>query len=177
MPGAADEVLLQNTAELSLDVTRDGAQIVVTVEVTNTRAGHHIPTDSPLRQILLTVSAIDDQGTPLALVDGPMLPTWAGDLAGEPGTYFAKILQETWTEVVPTGAYWNPTRIVEDTRLAAFETRRASYQFALPSGIESGDITVEARLIFRRAFYDLMQQKGWDVPDILMEQASVVVSP
>ena len=36
-------------------------------------------------------------------------------------------------------------------------------------------VTVEAHLIFRRAFYDLMQQKGWDVPDIQMEQASVEV--
>jgi hypothetical protein len=30
-------------------------------------------------------------------------------------------------------------------------------------------LTVEARLIFRRAYYDLMQQKSWDVPDIVME--------
>jgi hypothetical protein len=34
---------------------------------------------------------------------------------------------------------------------------------------------VEARLIFRRAFYELIQQKGRNVPDILMEQACVDV--
>ena len=110
MPGAADETLLQNTAKLSLDVTADGDQILVTVEVTNTRAGHHIPTDSPLRQIFMIVTATDARGTPLPLADGPVLPTWAGDLEGETGTYFVRILQETWTEVMPTGAYWNPTR-------------------------------------------------------------------
>jgi hypothetical protein len=31
----------------------------VSVSVYNANAGHHIPTDSPLRQILLTVKALD----------------------------------------------------------------------------------------------------------------------
>lgn len=176
MPGAADETLLQNTAELRLVAEREGDQIAVTVEVTNTEAGHHIPTDSPLRQIFVVVSATDAQGTSLALEGGPVLPDWAGELQGQPGDYFAKILQETWTEIMPSGAYWNPTRTVEDTRLAALESRTSTYVFAIPKGARDGAITVEARLIFRRAFYDLMQQKGWDVPDIQMERAVVEVS-
>jgi hypothetical protein len=36
-------------------------------------------------------------------------------------------------------------------------------------------LTVEAHLIFRRAFYDLMQQKGWDVPDMVMEQKTATL--
>lgn len=175
MPGAADETLLQNTAELRLVAEREGDQIAVTVEVTNTEAGHHIPTDSPLRQIFVVVSATDAQGTPLALEGGPVLPDWAGDLQGQPGDYFAKILQETWTEIMPSGAYWNPTRTVEDTRLAALESRTSTYVFAIPEGARDGAITVEARLIFRRAFYDLMQQKGWDVPDIQMEHVTIEI--
>lgn len=173
MPGAADEELLQNTAEMTVTAEQVGEQVSVSVEVTNTLAGHHIPTDSPLRQILVVVTATDAQGNALALVEGPTLPDWAGDLQGAPGVYFAKILQEIWTEVVPTGAYWNPTRVVEDTRLAAFETNTSAYTFAAPEG--TGTVTVEARLIFRRAFYDLMQQKGWDVPDILMEQVVIEI--
>jgi hypothetical protein len=166
MPGAADVDLLQNTAELSLTAERTGNQLVVTVDVTNAVAGHHIPTDSPLRQIFLVMKATDSQGNELQLVEGPILPVWAGDLSGQPGVYFAKILQELWTEVMPTGAYWNPTRIAEDTRLPALETNISVYTFALPS---TSPITVEAQLIFRRAFYDLAQQKNWDVPDIQME--------
>lgn len=96
-----------------------------------------------------------------------------GDRQDTPGVYFAKLLQEIWTEVMPSGAYWNQTRIVEDTRLAAFETHTSAYAFAIPGG--AGTVRVEARLIFRRAFYDLMQQKGWEMPDILMEQAVVEV--
>jgi hypothetical protein len=171
MPGAADDDLLQNTADLHLTAERTNDQMLVTVDVTNTLAGHHIPTDSPLRQIFLIVTAAGADGTPLPLLEGPVLPDWAGDLAGQSGVYFAKILQEVWTEVTPTGAYWNPTRVVEDTRLAAFETRTSIYTFAVPEA-NAGTITIEARLVYRRAFYDLMQQKGWDVPDILMERVT-----
>jgi hypothetical protein len=168
MPGAADESLLQNTAEMNVTAEQVGDQVIVTVQVTNTQAGHDIPTDSPLRQIFLVVTATDAQGNALPQVEGPALPSWAGDLQDAPGVYFAKILQEIWTEVSPTGAYWNPTRIVEDTRLPALETNTSTYAFAAPEG--AGPVTVESRLIFRRAFYDLMQEKGWDVPDIVMEQ-------
>lgn len=174
MPGAADETLLQNTAEVALSAAQKGDRVVVTVEVTNALAGHHIPTDSPLRQIFLVVTATDAQGNTLALVDGPVLPDWAGDLQGAPGVYYAKILQEVWTEVSPSGAYWNPTRILEDTRLAAFETSTSVYAFDAPSAADT--ITIDVRLVFRRAFYELMQQKGWDTPDILMEHLTAEVT-
>ncbi len=172
MPGAADEELLQNTAEVEVTAGRNGDEIRVMVAVTNTGAGHHIPTDSPLRQIFLIVTATDADGNELPLASGPVLPDWAGDLAGEPGVYFAKILQEIWTEIYPSGAYWMPTRIREDTRIPALQTATSSYTFAAPG---SGPVTVEARLIFRRAFYELMRQKSWDIPDILMEEVSVTV--
>ena len=170
MPGAQDEALLQNTVELDLDAARDGDAVSVQVTVTNTGAGHHAPTDSPLRQILLIVIAIDEEGRTLALQSGPTLPDWAGDLADLPGVYFAKILQELWTEVTPTGAYWMPTRIVEDTRLSALATGTSAYVFEASNRTQ---IRVEARLVFRRAYYALMQQKGWNTPDIIMESAII----
>ena len=174
MLGAQDVDLLQATADLSLEAAREDDALRVHVQVTNSGAGHHIPTDSPLRQIFLIVTATDANGQPLTLAEGPTLPDWAGDLEGVPGVYFAKILEEVWTEVSPSGAYWNPTRVLEDTRLAALETRSAEFTFALTESA-AAPVRVEARLIYRRAFYDLMQQKGWDVPDILMEQAQVSV--
>ncbi len=174
MPGAMDVDLLQTTADLTLDATHEDNQLHVRAQVTNSGAGHHIPTDSPLRQIFLVVTATDADGQPLTLAEGPTLPEWAGDMAGVPGVYFAKILQEVWTEVAPSGAYWNPTRVLEDTRLAALETRTSEFTFALPQDA-AAPITVEARLVYRRAFYDLMQQKSWDVPDIEMERVRVEV--
>jgi len=173
-PGASSEVLLQHTADLALEVARKNGDLQVDVRVTNAFAGHHIPTDSPLRQIFLRVSAVDGSGRPLPLLEGAVLPDWAGDLEGEPGRYYAKILEQLWTEESPTGAYWTQTRIVEDTRLKALESESSSYFFALPPG---GQATVEVDLIFRRAFYELAQQKKWDIPDILMAAEKVDISP
>ena len=66
-------------------------------------------------------------------------------------------------------------RIIEDTRIPALETDTSKYVFASPKGFHEGAITVEVRLVFRRAFYDLMQQKGWNTPDITMEKLIVQV--
>lgn len=165
-PGASDLQLLQNTAELNVQLELGDGQIRVDVTVTNTGAGHHMPTDSPLRQIFLLVEIKDTNEKPLRLLTGPTLPEWAGDLAGDPGHYYAKILEQLWTEESPTGAYWTQTRILEDTRLAAMESDQLTFTFN-SSGTESA--VVEVRLVFRRAYYELMQQKGWDDADILME--------
>lgn len=171
-PGAGDETLLQNTADMTVSVVREGERVTVAVSVTNTEGGHHIPTDSPLRQIFVLIVATNERGDRLRLESGPELPDWAGDLAGEPGVYFAKILEQLWTEISPTGAYWTQTRLVEDTRLPAQATATSSYVFVASV---DGKVTVEARLVFRRAFDEVMRQKGWDIPDILMESVSVVV--
>jgi len=37
-------------------------------------------------------------------------------------------------------------------------------------------VVVEARLVFRRAFQELMRQKGWDDPDILMEEETITIA-
>ena len=87
-----------------------------------------------------------------------------------PAGYFVKLLVEAWTGKSPTSAYWNPTRIVADTRLRAFETDVTEFLFAAP---DLGDVRVEAVLVYRRAFKDLMELKGWNEPDIVMESDSV----
>lgn len=171
-PGATDETLLENTAEMTVITQRKGDQLIVDVSVTNTEGGHHIPTGSPLRQIFLVVRASDEKGRTLVLQNGPKLPDWSGNLKDLPGVYFAKILEQLWTGITPTGAYWTPTRLVEDNRLPARSTNTSHYVFGSQ---DSGDINVEAQLIFRRAYYELMQQKGWETPDIMMESISVSV--
>jgi hypothetical protein len=174
MLGAGDEELLKNAASLAVKANVEGDRLVVEVSVTNDRTGHHLPTDSPLRNVLLVVSATDANGSPLALLEGPTLPSWAADDAGKPGRGYAKILEELWTQISPTGAYWNPTRVLEDTRIAALATDTSTYTFAAP---DEGDATAAVTLIFRRAFSSLADQKRWDVPDIVMEEAAVVAGP
>jgi hypothetical protein len=179
MPGAMDEEFLQNAATMTVDAHREGDSIVVQVDITNDNTGHHIPTDSPLRHLILLVSATSDDGEALQYIDGPILPDWAGVgevdegyYAGLPGEIYAKILEELWTGISPSGAYWNPTRIVSDNRIAAFETASSTYTFSAP---QSGTVHIEVRLLFRRAFIELMDLKGWDVPDIEMAVQELVV--
>lgn len=173
MPGAADETLLQNAVTLTTTATLRGSQVVVDVSVTNDKTGHHVPTDSPLRHAILVVTAADATGQPLALRSGPLLPAWTGDYAGQPGRTYAKILRDDWTGEQPTAAYWRPVTIVADTRLAAFATDRSRYTFTLPSGTAAGEVT--ARLVFRRAYQALMEQKGWTDKDIIMAEDVVRV--
>ena len=178
-PGASSQDLLQNAVTLEASAEREAGRISVHVVVRNDQTGHHVPTDSPLRQLLLLVEARNANGELLDLLEGPTIPSWGGvgdpatgHYAGLPGQAYAKVLMELWTEVTPTGAYWNPTRIVSDNRLAAFESDTSSYAFEAP-GV--GPIRITVRLLFRRAYIELMEQKGWEVPDILMEEAHVLV--
>ena len=88
------------------------------------------------------------------------------------------MLQDEWTGETPTAAYWRPVKIVADTRIPALGTDRSQYTFDLPAGSGTADAdgaTVEARLIFRRAFQKLMEQKGWTDEDVLMDRGGFEV--
>jgi hypothetical protein len=173
MAGASDETLLQNSVTMTTTAQLEGGEVVVEVSITNDKTGHHVPTGVPLRHMILAVRATGGDGNPLPLGDGPVLPDWTGDYAGQPGRTYAKILEDEWTGESPTGAYWRDIRLVEDTRLAAFATDVSQYAFVMPA---DGPVTVEARLVFRRAFQQLMEWKGWDDPDIVMEEDVVRVT-
>ncbi len=178
-PGAADVSLLQHTAKVEVSATRKDNLITVKVAVTNENGGHDIPTDQPMRNIILLVEATDSSGKPLAYQGNQTVPDWGGtgsnpgNYAGRPGKGYAKILQELWTEVSPSIAYWKQTKILADNRIAARATDVSNYEFQVPAG--SGTVTVTGKLIFRRAFIELAEQKGWNAPDILMNQVTVVI--
>ena len=179
MPGAADLELLQNAVSVAVESWREEAEIVVQVAITNDNTGHHVPTDSPLRHLILVVQAEDGDGVPLTQSGGSTIPYWGGIgeaaegyYAGMPGTIYAKILQEVWTQIYPSGAYWNPTRVLQDNRIPALETDTTVYRFAAPS---RGTVSLQVTLIYRRAFIDLCEQKGWDAPDIFIAMQRSIV--
>lgn len=176
-PGAASRELLQNAVTMQAAGQRVDGKLVVTVTITNDLTGHHVPTDSPLRHLILLVEAQDASGQPLEYLAGPRVPEWGGlgdpsqgNYAGLPGKTYAKILVELWTEISPSGAYWNPTRVLSDNRLAAYASDTSAYTFAAPA---EGQVKVGVRLLFRRAFKALAEQKGWTDADILMEEAAL----
>ena len=142
------------------------------MSITNTGAGHHVPTDFPGRHMILVVTA-EGGGPASAPVDGPLVPEWGGAQAGLPGRAYAKVLRDNATGAWPVVSYWKPSQIVSDTRLAAMATDTATYTFAAQGG---GPVTVTAHLLFRRLLADEAEARGWDVADIVMERASIVVA-
>jgi hypothetical protein len=183
MPGAADEELLRNALTMNVDARHEDNQIIVEVELINDKTGHHVPTDSPLRHLILLVQVTDENGEKLEQIEGPTIPEWGGVgeyedgyYAAAPGTAYAKILQELWTEVTPTGAYWNPTRIVSDNRIPAMGSDVTIYTFQLSEFSESAEFTATAKLLYRRAFIELIAQKGWSVADMVIAQESIRLS-
>ncbi len=179
-PGASSEELLQNAVSMTVATALADQRLVIRVTLTNDKTGHHVPTDSPLRQLILLVKATGSQAGPLTFLTGPTIPEWggvgdpqAGYYAGLPGQGYAKILEEIWTYLTPSGAYWNPTRILSDNRLAAYASDTTEYIFAVPPGEK---VTLEVTLFFRRAFIALIEQKKWDAPDIIMEQLEREIS-
>lgn len=179
MPGAADRQLLQNAVTMSLYASRNSSGVAVRVTIVNDKTGHHVPTDSPLRHLILLVDAFSEVAGDCRLLTGPVLPSWcgskkdaAGHYAGRPGKAYAKILEELWTRRAPSAAYWNPTRIVSDNRLAALASDTSSFVFQCP---DVGAVHIRAKLLFRRAYIDLMEIKGWESPDILMEESQMAL--
>jgi hypothetical protein len=179
MPGASDEALLRSTAKLEVKASVYGERLLIEVQVTNENGGHHIPTDHPARNILLVVTATDERQKELEYLGTQRIPDWGGqgrdanDYAGRPGKGYAKILEELWTGISPTAAYWRQTALRADTRIPAKGIDVTHYEFRAPT--EGGVITIRAKLIFRRAYKQLAAQKSWEVPDILMNETSLTM--
>jgi hypothetical protein len=80
-----------------------------------------------------------------------------GYYADQPGKIFAKCNHgEDGTG--PT-FFTDATGIIFDTRIPAMSIDSTDYFFALPLG--GGDVTVQARLIYRRAFRAFVDAKQW----------------
>ena len=171
-------LLVRGAAKIKMDFKYEPEKknsLNVVVRVQNVRAGHKFPTDSPLRHLILVVDAKDQLGTPLSQSDGERIPNWGGEYRGLPGKIFANLLVEKDTNVSPTAAYWNETKLAwdgADTRLIPDEADKSEYSFPI---LATGEIKVTVTLIYRFAFYDLMAQKQWyDRPDIIV--ASTICS-
>jgi hypothetical protein len=194
MPGSRDAAFLKTTFDLEAKVTQGRSnsgtpQLTVDVALTNVGAGHDAPTDSPFRNITLVVTARDRYGRLLRQTTGPVVPSWGGVgdpadgyLAGLPGRIFAKILQENsdFFHLFPTAhkvyfpaPQWRPVAILEDTRIHAMKTDRSLYTFSTPR--YAGDVNIEVKVLFRRFFKSDMDAKGYDIPDIIMNEWQTVI--
>jgi hypothetical protein len=172
MTGINDDALMKNAVTMKTGATHSGNTLQVQVSITNDKTGHDVPTDEPIRSVMLVVTALDANGKTLVLSQGTALPTWTGNYSGQPGKTFAKVLKDEWTGESPTAAYWRPVSIVEDTRLAPYATDSSTYTFSLPAGSPA---SIKISLVYRRAYQQLEQQKGWTDADILMAESTITV--
>ena len=77
--------MVKDAAEITVAMgpQRQGTNTLdVNVTVKNTKAGHNFPTDSPLRHLILVVTAVDRVNTPLIQAGRPTDPR-----LGRAGTY------------------------------------------------------------------------------------------
>jgi nitrate/TMAO reductase-like tetraheme cytochrome c subunit len=187
---------LAQALALSVDASAQGGVLQVDVTLTNQALGHAFPTGIAIRNALLVVRARRN-GNALALQAGPVLPWWAdddvagqqqGDLAGQPGLGFAKVLEGRIAgqgSVVRPVLFVDAESVSEDSVLAAGATRNGQFAFALGSAMVGDQVTVEAELIYRRAWRALAVTKGWSIridgrpweQSILMQSRQLTLDP
>lgn len=162
----SEAILLATTA------TEDGSVVRVRCEVTN-QAGHAFPTGVSVRNAVLVIDA-SWNGQPLAQVSGPTVPFWAsddvpgtqdGDYAGRPGAGFARVLEGRINDQGPPVRpvlFIDGETVFSDTLIPSGVTDVTEVALAVPAGANAGDpVTVEALLVYRRAWRALAVTKGW----------------
>jgi hypothetical protein len=159
--------IVKEAARISLESKLEGGQMKIRVTLRNTGAGHKFPTDSPLRHLILLIEARDWRNNPLVQTDGPKVPVWAApDYGGYAGQIFANILKDKDTNLAPSFSYWNPVENAwqgSDTRLVPGVDVQSDYAFAAPYDRTA---RITATLIYRRAFMNVVHQKGWYMGDL-----------
>ncbi len=163
------ETQLKTAMGLEIDGKVKGKVLTLKVLVTNTDAGHWIPTGETMRSVMLIVHATGEDGKPLKLIKGDRLPAWAGvgspavgDDAGLPGSVFARVLTDA--KGTPNVPFWRATAVLSDTRIRPKTTVTKVFEFALNRPDEEPD--AEADLVYRPVFRPLAESKKWVVNDI-----------
>jgi hypothetical protein len=160
---------LQNAARVEIitpEKVKAGEMAIVQVKVTNTGAGHKLPTGlTEAREMWLSVTVKDAKGTEIfrsgALdKDGNVDPnaviyrTVLGDPSGS-----------------PTLKSWTADHVISDTRIPPKGFSMEKYDFHLTESVE-GPLTIEVKLYYHSASQELSDllfgKGGVDVPEIEM---------
>lgn len=189
--GIADEGFMREAVALSAKVEVAAGRLRVTVVVNNAKAGHHIPTGSPMRNMVLRVDARGANGRRLALLDGETIPAWAGtgpeadgNYAGLPGKGYAKVLKR-WPEYrsdnrslvlgpLYPSPFWRPSVLDYDNRIPAEATDTSAYSFKLPED-SAKPVSVSVRLIYRKTFKSWLKPEAEETKDLLLANESFTI--
>ncbi len=185
-------IFLENAVTLTLNAIQVGDELQVSAEILNDQTGHAVPSGVTLRNMVLRVIATDSNGTALSQSSGDIINPLGGIgdpaqgfFAGLPGKVFAKINRDaSGTENV---LFTEADSIVLDNRIAPLASDLTQISFDLSGTVSP--VSVEARLIYRRAPRQMVADKNWQTdglglpladiegPDFgtLMENASTTV--
>jgi hypothetical protein len=147
--------MLQSAATLEMDapkVVKAGEDASVTVKITNSGAGHYLPTGlTEVREMWLDVSVVDAAGTATGLGEhkfGTVLKDAAGKYPAE---------------------LWDAVAVQSDDRIPPKESVTHSYKVVLPSGVEAG--TLRAQLLYRSVPEELATKAAVKNPTTVMASA------
>ena len=171
--GSTPETLSANIALATAVAETGSGALRVTSTVDNFGAGHDFPTGISVRNAMLWITATLN-GQPLTQVAGPTIPFWGsddvpgdqpGDLAGQPGKGFAKVLQGRINgqgPVVFPVLFIDAEGLYSQTTIPSGTTDTTVVEFAIPPGTPAGSaVEVTAVLLYRRAFRAVAVTKGW----------------
>jgi hypothetical protein len=122
MPGSRSVEQLNRTIKAQLSTSREGGQLKVVVEVANVAAGHYVPTGSPMRQLILELTA----------------DPYGGRQFREQRIYRRNVVdkQGRVLEQEPY-AFVGGAKATSDNRLAPDERRTETFMFPIPSGTQT----------------------------------------
>ena len=134
MPGGHAEDQLQRALTLKWEkIERSSGPLQVRLSITNTGAGHRVPTGMPTRKLILEVEA----------------RTSTGKLYKEQTVYQKIVVDEEGREIVKDGEmFTRAASIRRDNRILPGEERLAGFSFILPT-TQKAELT--ARLIYQFA--------------------------
>lgn len=121
--GGHAQMNLEKAAKLSTQVRREGNKALISVYITNAESGHLLPTGTPSRKVILTVSLKDNSGKELAQAR----KVYRKVIVDENG-----IVLEDVTDMLLKGV-----RIYSDNRIAPKEVRVEKFTFDIPVGTPS----------------------------------------
>jgi hypothetical protein len=164
---------LQNAATLQVSspqTAAQGTELTIRASITNSGAGHNIPTGvSEIRQVWLEVKVTDNEGKEIY---------HAGALDTEGNIGSAKIIYNTVlgdSEGNATESFWLADRVLEDNRIGPEETVNEEHTFILPEDVVY-PLKVETMLNYRSAPQQLIDKLfghgTYEVPVIRMNEVS-----
>jgi len=189
--GINDAAFMREAVAMATTAQAADGRLQVTVTVKNVKAGHHIPTGSPMRNMVLKVDARDGNGRRLAMLNGETIPDWAGtgpeaegNYAGLPGKGYAKVLKR-WPEYLADkrspilsplypSPFWRPVVLDYDNRIPAEGTDTSTYAFKLPEEAAK-PVRVSVRLIYRKTFKSWLKPQAGETNDLMLASESLAI--